>query len=242
MKIYFSFLLLLNINYLLPNAPIYISLGSSCGPAMMLRDLGLRDKAYPFDWIVSPYESILESINDDFTKFFSSLNINPIYNEGVTNYYGFYFPHDWPTIKKPNIYDIKSSDFVKKGIIHANWNEATPIVQERYSRRIKRFTNACLGQNKIFFIRTDIDGDTTASLEESIKNKSYAIKLVNIIKAKYPKLDFTIIVFGKHEIFKEDWHAENIKNFYSISWCNTTDLKNAINEINLKQKDAYYAY
>ena len=45
----------------------FISLGSDCTSASLLKLLGLRDKSYPFDWLMS-----LQNINEDFESDFST--------------------------------------------------------------------------------------------------------------------------------------------------------------------------
>jgi len=47
-----------------------ISIGFFCGGAMELEKLGLRDKSYPFDWIISDIHSIAELLANDFQDLF----------------------------------------------------------------------------------------------------------------------------------------------------------------------------
>src|SRR5437868_4428375 len=73
--------------------PLCISLGSSCHPALNLRALKLKLETYPFDWILSPFDSLYKALQDDFKYFLSDLKVRPEGN-GVVDYYGFHFPHD----------------------------------------------------------------------------------------------------------------------------------------------------
>jgi hypothetical protein len=47
--------------------PVFVSLGSDCTSASLLREFGLRNKGYPFDWLMS-----LVNINEDFESDFST--------------------------------------------------------------------------------------------------------------------------------------------------------------------------
>ena len=49
-----------------------ISLGQSCTVAGAVRDYGIREFAFPFDWIVSPFNSLYQVFEDDF-KFFRNV-------------------------------------------------------------------------------------------------------------------------------------------------------------------------
>ena len=51
-------------------APLFVSLGSYCKPAHMLRFCNLRKVAFPFDWICSmDGNKLIEIIESDFNNF-----------------------------------------------------------------------------------------------------------------------------------------------------------------------------
>ncbi len=47
----------------------FISLGENCSSAWYLKQLGLKKASYPFDWIFSSPEIIIDCIKDGFAKF-----------------------------------------------------------------------------------------------------------------------------------------------------------------------------
>ncbi len=47
----------------------YISLGQNCSSAWYLKQIGLKTESYPFDWVFSSPEIILDCINNNFSKF-----------------------------------------------------------------------------------------------------------------------------------------------------------------------------
>ncbi len=54
---------------------IYIPIGSHCEIASYLRHIGYRKEAFPFDWTVTPIQSAMELINNDFEDFLKKDNL-----------------------------------------------------------------------------------------------------------------------------------------------------------------------
>ena len=188
------------VNDFYPKTPLCISLGSTCGPALNLRSLGIRTVAYPFDWVISPFEALINALNDDFQYFLNDLKIRPG-NQGVIDHYGFHFTHDWPTINQSNI-DALNSDFIGNNTLFHSWQKVLPAVKEKYRRRIERLNQACLSKEKVVFIRAD-----DISKESAITLRDFFIK-------KYPNLDFVLVVLRGDIAFQEPWNIDKIRNFY----------------------------
>jgi len=180
--------------------PLCISLGAACGSALMLRELGLRTVAYPFDWMISPTDGLYKCLTEDFGHFFCDLKLRPD-KTGVIDYYGFHFTHDLPT-QKSNMNAFMNTDFVGADILANEWQKAVPQVQEKYNRRINRFREDCLGKEKVFFFRTEF------------VNKEDAILIRDTLQQLYPKMDFTLVVMTRDNTFKQDWKLPRIKNFF----------------------------
>ena len=49
-----------------------VSVGNACTCAFMLKDLGLKLKSYPFDWIISPQGMVEDCITTDFKDYLDS--------------------------------------------------------------------------------------------------------------------------------------------------------------------------
>ncbi len=57
-------------------SPIFVSLGSYCRPAHILKGCNMRHAAYPFDWIMSfDGEGLIRVLKDDFKYFLDTNNI-----------------------------------------------------------------------------------------------------------------------------------------------------------------------
>ena len=60
-----------------------ISLGHFCAVASELDKLGFREASLPFDWIISPLDSVIDLINNNFEDF---LNPDLLYRDSKRPY------------------------------------------------------------------------------------------------------------------------------------------------------------
>jgi hypothetical protein len=178
--------------------PLYISLGRSCEPAFRLRESNRRFASYPFDWLMSPYESLYHALQDDFFRFFTELSL--IHDKtAVVDHYGLIFRNGW----------LHEGLHYNKALDQIDWEGQIPSMTDKYVRKIDRFREACESGRKVVFIRwEDID-------------RGKAIRLRDLIRSKYPNLQFTLMVVKNSEEFRSPWGLENIRNL-SIE---TSDLK-----------------
>jgi hypothetical protein len=99
-----------------------ISLGFFCSVSSELERIGLRDSSYPFDWLISSFDSVLELINNGF-KDFLCLDFMQQYSNDpsryINNKYNIHFFHDFDKYKK--------------------CEEQIDEINNKYQRRIKRF-------------------------------------------------------------------------------------------------------
>lgn len=169
---------------------VYVSLGRSCTAAFRLIDLNIRVEAYPFDWLISKYPSLYNALEDDFSRFFSCLSLN--YDKtAAVDYYGLEFRNVWKCGGVPYNREL---DLI-------NWEEQSLQVRESFARKINRFREICNSDKTVVFIRwEDID-------------LARAKELRDLIKLKYPKLSFILMVVNDCEEFQCPWGEENIKNF-----------------------------
>ncbi|HSX13498.1 MAG TPA: DUF1796 family putative cysteine peptidase, partial [Chlamydiales bacterium] len=79
---------------------LFVSLGSSCTSASMIRESGCRAEGYmPFDWICSKNnDKLIEILNDDFLHFFNNEYIfmcDKYLHHIVNSYYYLEFVHSF---------------------------------------------------------------------------------------------------------------------------------------------------
>lgn len=203
-----AFICMLNIPIFI-NAVTLISLGKNCNIAHNLRAIGLRDAAYPFDWMISDFDAICAAFEDDFQKFLDPASLK----EGedpreIIDYYGLRYRHDFPR----NGYEVtlNETETLLFGSIREDWRDFIDAVREKYQRRINRLKKVLKGTDYVYLIRYQI-------------TKDEALQLRNIIASQYPELQFTFIAVN--DAIEHDWGLDEIKNLDGEAW---NDFLNAI--------------
>lgn len=164
--------------------PIFISLGSHCNTAHVLRACNLRDASYPFDWITSfDGESFLASLKDDFYGFYDDESFS-VFNDKaylINTQYNFQIPHEGVFFKES----------YKNNLIQ---------LKEKYRRRYDRFIQLNNCGKKVFFVREAFRGNSDevhlydmCELCREISDE-FAVRLYKELKSKFPELDFTLII------------------------------------------------
>lgn len=190
-------------------SPIIISLGSDCHVATELRVHNLRNRAFPFDWNVTPLEGLFHVLEDDFAHFLDEnyLIMRDDLNGVLNTYYGIDFRHDFPN-RNPLVPPEKQIEYYEpcempEYKIYENFLDFIGPVREKYNRRIQRFRDVVNGNNQVVFIR---HGDIS---------KEQTVKLHSLIRSKFPNLDFILVVCGQTDEMRTDWGYRGIRNFYA---------------------------
>lgn len=167
-----------------PYNPI-ISLGINCQVAYQLRIHGLRYEAYPFDWIICPFEALIQLLENKFEDFLAPEYLVFIHTEKdkhiLHTKYGIKFLHDFKLV--PHF----MNDYEK--------------VKTTYDRRIKRFYQKLSEPCRALLIRRKI-------------TKKQAIQLKQVLQQQFPQANFLIQAIDNSEEIKVDWDLEMIKNYY----------------------------
>ena len=151
----------------------YISLGSECSAAATLKNLGLRDASYPFDWVDTNKGDMVRCLTEKFEHFMW----NPVLiKTRIRDNYRFEFPHDFPTT------DAQQG---KEFLIVDNWKDYLEEVREKYQRRINRFLAALMGNEPIIFLRRDNPSDRVVNLISSISQINPFLKFGMVIASKH---------------------------------------------------------
>ena len=166
-----------------------ISLGTSCRPAYHLKMQKIRTEAYPFDWNITPENSLFDILKNDFKDYFDQnfLEISSIKEKDK-------FRVIATNLKYKNIF---WHDFTKKEFSPEEFKK----VKDKYDRRIKRFHNVVNSGENILFIRESI-------------NRESAVKLSEFISTKYPKIKYAILATSRQPDAKIDWKIPGVINYY----------------------------
>ncbi|MBA3817073.1 MAG: hypothetical protein H0X29_11260 [Parachlamydiaceae bacterium] len=193
------FLLLFKLQLYGQNTPIAISLGTVCPVAYVLRAQNIRTVAYPFDWVVVPFDGLYQTLEKDFSNFFQKKNltmyVGPEFDGIIDVESNFVFFHDFPILNR-----IRKDD-VESGKIPSNFMDFYDEVYDKYLRRIYRFSNALNSFEKVILIRY-------------LATKNEAILLRDLFLSKYPLLDFILVIINDDVENRIYWDENLILNYY----------------------------
>lgn len=203
--------------------PVYVSLGRYCEPAYELRALGLRDAAYPFDWMATlNFDGVCRVIANGFKDF---LNPNYLKRDGagvLNTYYGMSFRHDFPTMNNGEW--ITGDDAPYAGKVVDNFLDYIDSVSCKYAKRIDRFLKLLDGSVKVVFIRTR-------------STPQEAQSFVAMMAKNYPLANYCLLVMHGDKYLNSDWNIAHVKSFYAkkkgainsnIGWFHASEWKDML--------------
>jgi hypothetical protein len=164
---------------------LFVSLGSFCEPAHMLRFCELRKKAYPFDWIVSmDGEALIEMLEDGFEKFLKDEYFVPFGPAGhlLHTHYHLEFLHD--------------------GDFNQQFAEKLEKLKHKYQTRIDRFKSLENYPYKVYFVRNAYIFSMTdphrfykfhSNLEIS---EEFSQRLYKALQFIFPTLNFDLLIIN----------------------------------------------
>lgn len=169
--------------------PLFVSLGSSCEPAHMLRFCKLRREAFPFDWLISfDGEKLIELLEDNFLRFLNEDDL-VAYDFGgalLHTYYHLEFLHDG---------DWRGAQYTSN----------MQILKPKFERRIERFRNLNHYPDPVIFIRSAYpnsfdDPHRFFRFQENLEiTDEYAWRLYHALKRFFPDLKFSLIIINLHD-------------------------------------------
>lgn len=198
--------------------PLFVSLGANCLPAGMLRYFGMRERAFPFDWMLTLDEAeFLEILNNDFQDFTNEqfLIRHPL--EGyklVHSKYHLEFSHDWDANNWDNM---------------SRFHEGIEKLKEKYQRRVERFLQLTHFNGTVTFIRVLFPAHSNLSLYPQFywfdypferNEEEFALSLYGALQRLFPRLKFTLLLIDKAAIQDKKAITEN------IALIHLTDLEN----------------
>lgn len=167
-----------------PYYPI-ISLGINCQVAYQLRIHGLRHEAFPFDWIICPFEALVALIENHFEHFLDPEYLRFVHTETekciVNTLYNVKFLHDFKLV--PHF----MQDYEK--------------VKAMYDRRIKRFYHNLQNTPRALLIRRKI-------------TQAQAIQLQQVLQKQFPDTHFLLLAVDNTYEIKKEWDIPQVKNYY----------------------------
>ncbi len=180
-----------------------ISLGSNCSVTSQLDKLGLRTKAYPFDWSKISLNQLINVLSNNFIDYAESIefkkesNLHPIINYVSNN------------IDNSNSIIVKNN----YGITFAHELGCKYEVEEfreKIKTRIERFRNLSKSQNKITFVRIEL-----CPIKSNWSDQIY--KLINLLNMIISPSQYELILIINSLIEFEFPSNIKIYKFYKFS-------------------------
>ena len=171
---------------------LFVSLGSHCEPAMKLRDLKLREAAFPLDWFLSySHQGLLDLLDENFEYFLDEAylvrGLKDPYLVKNTRYH-IDFTHEWPF---PDYWiDLERS------------GDQMIEIQSKLSRIINRFRSLNQAHRKVVFIRTAQDPINRIT-------EIQAVELRDALSRFFPSLDYLLLIVNYQMEDNEDAHPFN---------------------------------
>jgi hypothetical protein len=169
---------------------LFVSLGSTCEVAYILREAGLRNTAFPFDWMVTiDGDKLIELIDSDFALFLDHQYLEVgMLSPGflMQTYYRMEFLHEG---------DFRGD----------NYPSQYEKLYAKCQRRIERFRQLKNYPGKVFFVRSAYKYSLTNSSriyfsKENIElTDEYAQRLHDSLRHFFPHLSFDVIILNNHE-------------------------------------------
>lgn len=194
---------------------MFISLGHNCWQAQATRrpeerqDLkdgaiesrstrfhGLRDAAFPFDWLFTlDVDKLVLCLDEHFKHFLDeSCFVRDGGQSHITNvYYDFKFTHDWPFHWATPVNDERH-------------RAQLDYIKEKYERRIDRFNSLKNYKGKVFFMR---------SFEYASDYQYGPQKIRDALRRYFPDLNLTLVIVNRTDISIFQWGpVEGVKQYF----------------------------
>ncbi len=185
---------------LLGDPPRYeiIPLGVNCSISHYLRSKGLRNRAFLFDWSITPMQSAIELLRNDFNGFMSDDNLvylppanrklfnedgeeveveNDIITPVICKKYAMLFPHDFS----------------------GNGRDDFFAVQTKYRRRINRIRELLNSQTHLIFVANEVQQNDWQREQYKLAGvpfvnqyRGWREKLSTVLDTKYPDLSYEL--------------------------------------------------
>lgn len=170
------------------------SIGEACSCTQVLRHLGLQNASYPFDWLLgNTFVGRCKILTEEFKDFIEKEDLQ--------------FSHEARSLKC-NAYYNKANDiiFMHDFLKSLDFEDAYPLVKEKYDRRIKRLLEKIKNSNSVLVVY--LESPTSNHIEIS---KQEILQGYSILKEKFgDKINLLYIKNSKCKTIIEEFENGKI--------------------------------
>lgn len=171
----------------------YVSLGRNCEVAFQFRRIFKKDYAHYFHWLVTPFDSLLEILGNDFEGAFAKENLVATDDPDMIVDRRYRMKYHSP-FKKELGRDLSGPRF---DALHAEALDKYRFLAERFR------TLAGSGNKVAYFVKVD---------EADARSKAVALR--DLLSGRYPGHDFQLVILQQAELAEADWGERRIANRY----------------------------
>lgn len=138
-------------------AATFVSLGTSCRVSWMLKSLGLKRASYPFDWLGTTPEMVIDIIANRFVDFLDNSHFAPVYADGLR--------------ARQTDHALYRERYLRP-VIFSHHDLADPESYKYYGRCVRRFKELKNCERLVFVMATDyaLSPSSITDLQEAAKN------------------------------------------------------------------------
>ncbi|WP_281545510.1 DUF1796 family putative cysteine peptidase [Grimontia sp. SpTr1] len=156
----------------------FVSLGENCSSAWYLKQVGLKDASYPFDWVFSSPDIILDCLEDSFSKYLDRDLIVPKRRKGSAGhaqYHDDLFNHRNPLASEAN-YDYLKRCCERLSTLVASQQPSCYLIT--LINEPEKRVNWAKGFDKQFAMPRNQGLESVAKLKDYLKAKNQNTKFV----------------------------------------------------------------
>jgi hypothetical protein len=187
-----------------------ISIGCNCDVAYFIKEK-FNIEYYPFDWIWSNIDFIINTFEKDYFEFTECEKLNVSWNPDGKHTYIF------------NNNNVKAGEDITCSAVSVHDADFTPenkyikkipLINEKYNRRFKRLYNVLNENEEVILIRKVLD-KTQGAVKKSFDTNEKINYLSEMLSTKF-KANITICLVDNEGFIDENFINKNIKLFTSF--------------------------
>lgn len=188
-----------------------ISLGCNCEVGYFIKN-NFSSEYYPFDWIWTNIDFIIDTFENDYFEFTECEKLNPIWDPPHQHTYIFNNNCNGGSERICSAVSPHDADFQTQSEYISN----IPVINEKHKRRFKRLYDALNQCDDIIFIRKVLDSSQGA-VKRSFDTNEKIIYLSELLSKKC-KANITICVVDDEKFITNEISLNtNIKLFSSFN-------------------------
>jgi hypothetical protein len=159
-----------------------ISLGCNCELTWNIRDYFGIERAYPFDWWITPFRALWKLLENRFHNLFNinNLEVSPDLLTVKDKYYNLLYHHDFERTEDDKI-------------IADNIFQQLPLVKQKYDMLIDRFFKD-LQKKRVLFIRNREGNISHLDRDSTPMDENTFVQLYDLLEEMFPASEISLLV------------------------------------------------